>query len=44
MDTDLSYVQVNDYNAKCMVQMIILLLLVLTDHVYTCRQLHDILL
>ena len=44
VDTDLSYVQVNDYDTRCMVQMIILLLLVLTDYVWTCRRLYNILL
>ena len=44
MDTDLSYVQVNDYDARYMVKMIIKLLLVLTDYVWTCQRLYDILL
>ena len=36
VDTNLSYVQVNYYDARCMVKMIIMLLLVLTDYVWTC--------
>ena len=44
VDTDLIYVPVNDYDARCMVKMIILLLLVLTDYVWTCQRLNDNLL
>ena len=44
MDTDLSYVQVNDYDARCMVKMIIMFFLVLTDYVWKCQRLYDIFL
>ena len=44
VDTDLIYVQVNDYDARCMMKMIILFLLVLTDYVWTRERLYEILL